>query len=400
MSPPGPMPWRIVSALSITHLISYGTLFYAFALLIEPMERDLGWSKTALTAAFSLALISSAFFAVPVGRLIDRGYGRAVMTGGSVLAALLLVFWAFTESYTAFMLVWLGMGAATSAVFYEAGFAVLALNLGLLARRGITIITLVAGFASTVFIPLLHVLIDNYGWRHTILVMAALNFGICAVVHAFGIPAAPERSRHKSEHRSALASSSNPRRVLEKPAFWFFVITSVLQGIISTGVPVHLIPILLERGFSIDAAVAAYAVIGPAQVAARFLTGFGERAMSLKGIGIMTMALSSLGFLLLPFIPAGSWLILVFAALYGASNGMLTIVRALLPPELFGRDDYGAIQGMISTPVRLAMAGAPFAFGALWAWRGSYEAVLISCLVMALCSFVAFMLNLSLAKEP
>src|SRR3712207_2497683 len=99
MPPPGSMPWRIVSALSITHLISYGTLFYAFALLIEPMERDLGWSKTALTAAFSLALISSAFFAVPVGRLIDRGYGRAVMTGGSVLAALLLVLWASTDSY-------------------------------------------------------------------------------------------------------------------------------------------------------------------------------------------------------------------------------------------------------------------------------------------------------------
>jgi MFS family permease len=112
------------------------------------------------------------------------------------------------------------------------------------------------------------------------------------------------------------------------------------------------------------------------------------------------MAISALGFLLLPFIPAGSWLILGFAALYGASNGMLTIVRALLPPELFGRDDYGAIQGMIAMPVRITMAGAPFAFGALWAWRGSYDAVLALCLGMAVCSLVAFMLNLALAKEP
>jgi len=393
------MRWRVVTALSITHLVSYGTLFYAFALLIDPMERELGWSKTALTAAFSLALVSSAFFAVPVGRLIDRGYGRAVMTGGSVLAALLLLVWAFTESYAVFLLVWLGLGAATSAVFYEAGFAVLALNLGLLARRGITIITLVAGFASTVFIPLLHLLIDNFGWRDTILVMAALNLGICAAFHAYGIPAAPERPKHRNDHPSTAVSASNPRHVLAKPAFWLFVITSVLQGIISTGIPVHLIPILLERGFSIDAAVAAYAVIGPAQVAARFLTGFGERAMSLRGTGIVTMALSALAFLLLPFVPGGSWLILGFAALYGASNGMLTIVRALLPPELFGRENYGAIQGMIAMPVRLAMAGAPFAFGALWAWWGSYDAVLYACLVMAVCAFVAFMLNLALAKE-
>jgi MFS family permease len=394
------MPWRVVSALSVTHLISYGTLFYAFALLIEPMERELGWSKTALTAAFSLALVSSAFFAVPVGRLIDRGYGRAVMTGGSVLAALLLVLWAFTESYPVFLLIWLGLGAATSALFYEAGFAVLALNLGLLARRGITIITLVAGFASTVFIPLLHVLIDRYGWRDTILVMAALNIGICAVLHACGIPAAPAKSRHTGDSRSSLPPASNPRRVLAKPAFWLFVITSVLQGIISVGIPVHLIPILLERGFSIEAAVAAYTVIGPAQVAARFLTGFGERAMSLKGIGVVTMAMSALGFLLLPFIQAGSWLILAFAALYGASNGMLTIVRALLPPELFGREDYGAIQGMIAMPVRITMAVAPFAFGALWAWRGSYDAVIVLCLAMAVCSLIAFVLNLALAKEP
>ncbi len=394
------MPWRVVSALSITHLISYGTLFYAFALLIEPMERELGWSKTALTAALSLSLVSSAFFAVPVGRLIDRGYGRAVMTGGSVLAALLLVLWALTESYPVFVLIWIGMGAATSALFYEAGFAVLALNLGLQARRGITIVTLVAGFASTIFIPLLHVLIERFGWRDTILAMAVLNLGICAVLHASSIPAAPLRPRRAGVSSAVARPASNPRRVLAKPAFWLFVVTNVLQGIVSTGVPIHLIPILLERGFSINTAVAAYAVIGPVQVAARFLTGFGERAMSLRGIGVATMTLSALAFLLLPFIPAGSWLILVFAGLYGAANGMLTIVRALLPPELFGREDYGAIQGMIAMPVRITMAGAPFAFGALWAWQGSYDAVLISCAVMALCSLAAFMLNLALAKEP
>jgi len=147
-------------------------------------------------------------------------------------------------------------------------------------------------------------------------------------------------------------------------------------------------------------AVAAYTVIGPAQVAAGFLTGFGGRAMSLRGIGILTMVLSVLAFLLLPFVPPGSWLILGFAGLYGAANGMLTIVRALLPPELFGREDYGAIQGLIAMPVRLAMAGAPFAFGALWAWQGNYHVVLWLCLGMALCAFAAFMLNLSLAKEP
>jgi predicted MFS family arabinose efflux permease len=394
------MPWRFVSALSFTQLISYGTLFYAFALVIEPMEQELGWSKTALTAAFSLALTSSAFFAVPIGRLIDRGYGRAVMTGGSVLAAFLLALWALAEHYVPFLLTWIGMGAAMSAVFYEPGFAVLATRLGLLTRRGITIMTLVGGFASTVFIPLTHLLIEAYGWRGALLVLAALNIGICALLHAVSIPAAPDRPLRNAPTHVLTPPVSNPRRVLVKPAFWLFVASNVLLGIISTGIPVHLIPILLERGFTLEMAVAAYTVIGPAQVAARFLTGFGERAMSLRGIGILTMVLSVLAFLLLPFVPPGSWLILGFAGLYGAANGMLTIVRALLPPELFGREDYGAIQGLIAMPVRLAMAGAPFAFGALWAWQGNYHVVLWLCLGMALCAFAAFMLNLSLAKEP
>jgi MFS family permease len=392
------MPWRFVSALSIAVTISYGTIFYAFALIIDPMEQELGWSKTALTAAFSLALGASALFSVPVGRLIDLGYGRAVMTGGSILAAILLGLWALTADYLAFMAIWFGLGVAMSAVLYEPAFAVLAGHLGLMTRRGITVMTLVAGFASTVFIPLTHLLIEAYGWRGALLVLAAMNLGLCAVLHGLSIPGAAGRIGH-GHPSSSSAQASNPRRVLTSASFWFFVVTSVLQGMISTGIPVHLIPMLVERGFSLDAAVAAFAVVGPAQVAARFMTGFGERALSLKGIGILTMGLNVLAFGLLPFIPAGSWLIIVFAAFYGASNGMMTIVRALLPPELFGREDYGVIQGMISFPVRIAMAAAPFAFGALWAWWGSYGAVVITCLAMALCSFVTFMLNLVVARS-
>jgi MFS family permease len=392
------MPWRFVSALSIAVLISYGTIFYAFALLIEPMERELGWSKSALTAAFSLALGSSALFSVPVGRLIDLGHGRAIMTGGSVLAGLLLALWSQTDYYPAFLLIWFGLGMAMSAVLYEPAFAVLAGHLGLMTRRGITVMTLVAGFASTVFIPFTHVLIEACGWRGALLVLAAFNIGLCAVLAAATIPGAAGRIGHRHPAHPA-APSSNPRRVLSSASFWFFVVTSVLQGMISTGIPVHLIPILVERGFSLDAAVAAFAIVGPAQVAARFLTGFGERALSLKGIGVLTMGLNVLAFALLPLIPAGSWLILVFATLYGASNGMMTIVRALLPPELFGREDYGAIQGMIAMPVRVAMAATPFAFGTLWAWWGSYGAVVASCFAMALCSFIAFMLNLVVARS-
>lgn len=400
MSFPDRMPWGFVSALSLTQLVSYGSIFYAFALFIEPMGQELGWSKSALTAAYSLALASSALSAVPVGRLIDLGHGRAVMTGGSVLAAVLMALWSRIESYPVFVLIWIGLGISMSAVLYEPGFAVLARRLGArLARRGITVMTLVGGFASTVFIPLTHLLIDAFGWRGALLALAAFNLGICALFHAVAIPPPAVRAKSGSGPAGAPPAGENPRRLLRDASFWCFVATSIAQGMISTGIPLHLIPLLIERGFTLDAAVAAFTVIGPAQVAARLAMAIGERSVSIWTLGILTMLFSVLAFALLPFIPPGSWLVVVFAALYGASNGMMTIVRALLPPELFGRENYGAIQGMIAMPVRIAMATTPFAFGAIWAWWGSYGAVLAILLAMALCSLAGFMLNLALARR-
>ncbi|WP_210485560.1 MFS transporter [Microvirga antarctica] len=398
MSQSKPMPWGFVTALSVTQLVSYGTLFYAFALLIDPMEQDLGWSKAALTAAYSLALVSSAVFAVPVGRLIDKGYGRMVMTSGSILAAILLVLWSRVSDYRLFLLIWVGLGACMSAVLYESGFAVLALRLGFQARRGITVLTLIAGFSSTVFVPLTHVLIEAYGWRGALLILAFVNLAICAALHVVSIPRAASLARPQAPLGEA-TPERHPRRILRLPAFWCFVTMAVLQGIVSTGLPIHLIPLLVERGFSLEEAVAAYTVIGPAQVAARFVTGFGDRAMSLKGIGTVAMILSTLALGLLPLIPAGSWVVFLFAGLYGASSGMLTIVRALLPQEMFGHGDYGTVQGMIAMPVRLAQSAAPFAFGALWGWWGNYTAVAVLCSITALGSLLAFVVNLVVTRD-
>jgi predicted MFS family arabinose efflux permease len=282
-----------------------------------------------------------------------------------------------------------------SAVLYEPGFAVLTRTLGLRARRGITVMTLLGGLASTVFIPLTHVLIESLGWRGALLVLAAANLLFCAAVHALVVP--PQRPR---ETRTApfAGRTDGARRVLRSPSFWSFVAATVLQGFVATGIPIHLIPLLVERGFTLSAAVTAYAVIGPAQVVARLLTAFGERALSLKAVGVVTMVTWAVALGLLPFVPAGSWAIIGFAALYGAANGLMTILRALLPPELFGQADYGTIQGMIATPVNFTRAAAPFAFGALWAWWGDYAAVLVVNFALALAALVAFLITLVAAR--
>jgi predicted MFS family arabinose efflux permease len=287
------------------------------------------------------------------------------------------------------------LGATMSAVLYEPGFAVLQRQLGPLARRGITVMTLLGGLASTAFIPLTHVLVERFGWRPALLVLAAFNLLVCAVIHLVVIP--PQVPRTRAER--TIPPPSNARRVLRQAAFWGFVATVVIQGILSTGMPIHLLPLLSERGFSLDAAVAAYAVIGPAQTSARFAVGWAERALGIRTIGLITLALGVTAQALLPFVPPGSWTIVIFAVLYGASNGLMTILRALLPVELFGRGDYGTILGMIAAPANLARASGPFIFGALWAWWGSYDAVVLACLVMALGSLAAYLVTLAAARE-
>jgi predicted MFS family arabinose efflux permease len=382
------MPWGFVGSLATAQLVSWGSLIYAFTLFIAPMAQELGWTKPQLTLAYSLGLAASGLAAVTVGTLIDRGHGRVVMTGGSLAATVLLIAWARVESYPAFLAIWVAIGTTMSAVLYDPGFAVLTRRLGPLSRRGITAMTLVGGFASTVFIPLTHVFIQELGWRGALLALAALN-GVVVLIHAGMVPSGAGGHGLATMHPGA-PPSGTARRVLHLRAFWGFVVTSVLHGAVFTGFAVHMIPLLVERGLSLDAAVGAFSLIGPAQVAARVVIATTERRVGMRAIGVATTALAVAAFVLLWFVGPGSWLVVPFVLLYGASNGMMTIVRAVLPAELFGRADYGAIQGMISAPATLSKAVSPFAFGALWAVAGGYDAVLAVAVTLSLATFISF----------
>jgi predicted MFS family arabinose efflux permease len=392
MSPESParMPWGFVAALSLAQLVSWGIVFYAFALFLEPMAKELGWSRPALTLAYSLGLGASALTAYPAGRLIDKGYGRLVMTAGSLVSSVLLVLWSRVESYPVFVLVWIGLGATMSAILYEPGFAVLTHRLGPLSRRGITAMTLVGGLASTVFFPLSHVLIEALGWRDALLALAVINLAVCGAIHLLVIPSEPRRPATGVSAAAVPTPPSSARRVLRHPAFWGFVIVSVLHNALFTGFAIHLVPLLVERGLTLTGAVAAFSLVGPAQVGGRIAIALAERTLSMRAVGVLSCGLAVAGFLLLPFLRPEPWLVVVFAVIYGTANGIMTIVRAVLPAEIFGRLDYGAIQGMMNAPTMIARASAPFAFGALWAVSGNYGLVIWVAIGMAVASAIVF----------
>jgi MFS family permease len=369
------MPWGFVAAMSTAQVVSWGSLFYAFALFLDPMSRELGWSKPQLTAGYSLGLVAWGLGAYPVGRAIDRGGGRLVMTLGSATATALLLVWSQVSHYAVFIALWIGLGFVMSATLYEPGFAVLARRLGPKARRGITAMTLVGGFASTVFIPLTHLFIEQWGWRGALVGLAVLNAVLGVAIHVWAIPKEAPPSPAAPTATPLATASGGARRVFKLPAFWGFVAVSIIHGAIFTGFSVHLIPLLVERGSSLDGAVAAFMLIGPAQVAARIVIAATERVVSVRVVGLVTTLIPVAAFVLLFAVETGSWLLFAFTLLYGAANGMMTIVRAVLPMEIFGRDDYGAIQGLISAPATLSKAASPFLFGVVWAIGSSYGPV-------------------------
>lgn len=177
--------WALVVTLGVTATVSYGILSYGFAAFITPMGADLGWSKTQITGAFSLAQLVAGASAIPVGRWVDRHGARALMTAGSLLASALLVAWSRVESLLAFYAVWALMGVAMAAVLYEPAFAVIATWFRVRRSRALTILTFVGGFASVIFVPLATMLVATQGWRMALLVLAGIMALLTAVPHGY-----------------------------------------------------------------------------------------------------------------------------------------------------------------------------------------------------------------------
>jgi MFS family permease len=174
---------RATWALATGQLVAWGVVYYAFSLFVVPMEQELGWSRASTNAALSCGLLVSGLAAYPVGKLIDHGHGRIVLTAGSLLASVMLVLWSQAASLVTLFAAWVGLGVSMAATLYDPVFAILTRDFPRSFRAKITLVTLVAGFASTVFIPLTQELVDALGWRHALLVLAAINACVCLPIH-------------------------------------------------------------------------------------------------------------------------------------------------------------------------------------------------------------------------
>ena len=393
--PDGRTPFII--GLGMAQLCSWGSLYYSFPQIAQAMGADLGWSKAELYGAATLGLAFSGLAAYPAGAAIDRGHGRAVMAGASLAAGLLLALWSQVSSLVLFYVAVAGIGVVQAATLYEPAFAVVARRAGpLQARPGITALTLWGGFASTVFIPLIQVLLDGFGWRGTLLVLAAINIGLCATANflaaGVGRDAPPARLHPAGAPRSVIGE------VLRQKVFWALAVAFTAYAAMFSGFTFHMYPLLVERGFDTDTVVSAIAFIGPAPVCGRFHDSLLAARAPVRVVGSVIVAVFPLAFLALELMPPDFVYVALFALAYGSVNGILTIVRGLVVPELLTRRAYGAVNGVLSVPATFSRALAPAGMAMLWTATGSYDAVLMGVIALAVLLALGFWSAAALAR--
>jgi MFS family permease len=390
--------WGLVWALSVAQLVSWGALYYSFSLFVVPMEQELGWSRSVLNGALSMGLLTAGLCAYPVGSWIDRHGGRWVMTACATLGVVLLLLWSVVTDAAAFYVIWLGMGIALSGTLYEPCFAVLTRTFPRTYRTKITALTLVGGFASTVFIPLAQVFIEVLGWRHALVALAGCVLAVSVSVHAFwlrdGAAPGPAAAKDEAAHRSAV------RRALRHPAFWGLAVSFTAYYTTFTALTFHLIPLMTEWGVPSATMLAVIATIGPAQVAGRVVLLAIGRRMPTVTMGRIVTFLFPISVLLLIVLPPSTPALFLFATVYGAGNGVMTILRGTAVADLLWREGYGAVNGALSLPATFARSGSPYLAALLWQFAGGYGAVLWSVVLGGAIGVLGFWFAAAFAEQP
>jgi MFS family permease len=371
-------PWGGVVALGLTQITSWGSLYYLFALLMQPLQRELQIDKTWIVGAFSVALLLSGVLAPKIGAWIDRHGGRAPMVAGSLLAAAGLLLLSQVGSAWQLYAVWALLGVAMAMTLYEPAFAVITRAFPRDYRKAITVLTLFGGLASTVFWPLTQALIDGLGWRPAVQVLAAINLLVCVPLHLWLLPGAQPAPRPAASATAGAAStrSHSLAEVLRDPRFHLLAAAFTANVLVFSALAVHLIAMLQTKGMSAAEAAALGAMIGPMQVLGRLLEISIGRRFKAQSVGVVAMSLLPLSLLLLALVDLPAAGFLLFALLYGTGNGVMTIVRGALPADLWGATNYGAVNGALAAPALIAKATGPLVAALVFSATGSYGWVL------------------------
>lgn len=367
------MSSRAVIALGIGQCVNWGALYYAFAVLLLPVEAKLDSERWIVTGAFSLALLLSAMAAPAVGRFSDRGHGLRLMQVGGYAAAGLLALWAALPTVWGLYVVWAGLGLCMAATLYEPAFAVIGrAHYDPAARlRALAIVTLFGGLASTVFLPLTDALVRAGGWRGGVVGLALILALSTWIVHRIAFT---QRSETLEPPATVATSAARTQTAREGQAFSFLLLTFGFTSLSSAAVIAHLIPALTERAVTPAAAAMFGGAFGLMQLPGRALMMQGRFSVSPFLLLAVSFAFQALGLTAWAFVPSAG---AAFAglALFAAGSGLTTLVRPYLAHTFFAVSEAAYQNGRIAQVQHVARAAGPVL--AAWAVTTvSYSVVL------------------------
>ncbi|QNE21051.1 MFS transporter [Kribbella qitaiheensis] len=368
------VPRRLVASLAITQTIGYGVLYYAFSALLGPMSRDLGITTATAAGALTTAVLVTGLMSVPVGRWLDARGGQALMTTGSLLGTAGVLGWSqvhtVAQLYGAFVVI----GAASAMVLYEPAFAVvIAVTAPRSRTKALLGITFVAGFASSIFIPLTGHLVEAHGWRQTLLTLAGVLALITVPLHATAV-----RKTAPRHHLAARAhQTASQGRVLRDPGFWLLAAAFVLHSAALAVIAVHLVLYLTTLGHPPALAATLAGLLGLLSVTGRVVTTLSPRWLPMATIAAGILVIQGAAISLLPITGrhlAGAIACLV---LFGLGFGVASIATPAILLDRYGSTGYATIAGTLATPVLIAKASAPLG-GAILAESIGYRPLILA----------------------
>jgi predicted MFS family arabinose efflux permease len=378
-----------VTALGLAQITAWGTSYYCLGVLAGPIATDTGWSRSLVYFGFTLALLAMGLVSTWTGRAIDRHGARGVMAAGTLLVSAGLVALSQVRSEAAYLAVWVFLGVGMRLSLYDAAFAALVQVVPSRGRTAISYLTLFGAFASTVFWVIGHLLDEAVGWRETLVIFAAINLAVCLPLNWYGLA--------RREPADSAPPPEDPARARDGPplegrartlALILFALVMSLNAFVFGVISVQLVPLLEGAGLATAAAVWVASMKGFAQFGGRVVEIVFGRNLHAITVARIAIGVVPIAFALL-YLSAGQVAIIVaFTLLIGASQGVVTIVRGAVPLALFGPNGYGAVLGVLATPILLVTAASPTLFAMVierWGWATAE----IALIVMSAASWIA-----------